>query len=94
MPIIVELEYTDGTKDVHRIPAEIWKMNQQKVSKVFASKKDLKQVTLDPNLETADVDTANNYFPPKQQMSKFELFKRKRFGGENPMQRDRRANKK
>ncbi len=91
MPIIVELEFTDGSKELKRIPAEIWRYNQAKVSKVFVSKKDLKQINLDPFLETADVETSNNSFPRKKQVSKFELFKQKRFGGENPMQRDRRA---
>jgi len=92
MPIILELEYTDGSKEMKKIPAEIWRYNQQKVTKVFASSKELKQVNLDPFLETADVDTSNNTFPPTQQISKFELFKQNRTR-ENPMQRAERAKK-
>jgi phage pi2 protein 07 len=97
-PIVVELQYTDGTKDYHNIPAEIWRMGDRKVSKVFRSKKDLKQVMLDPYLETADVETANNYYPAKpNEPSRFELFKGQQGGGrfqpqgENGMQRARRA---
>jgi len=45
-------------------------------------------------LETADIDTANNYFPPKQQLNRFELYKRGTRNRENPMQRDQRAKKK
>ncbi len=97
-PIVVELQYTDGTKDYHNIPAEIWRMGDRKVSKVFRSKKDLKQVVLDPYLETADVETANNYYPAKpNEPSRFELFKGQQGGGrfqpqgENGMQRARRA---
>ncbi len=96
-PIIVELQYTDGTKDYHNIPAEIWRMGNRKATKVFKTTKELKQVVLDPYLETADVDMNNNYFPPKPQMSRFELFKRSgnQFGGgENPMQRMKRAKEK
>ena len=94
-PIVVELQYTDGTKDYHNIPAEIWRMGDKKVSKVFKTNKELKQVVLDPYLETADVDTNNNYFPPKPQMSRFEVFKRNgQGGGENPMQRAKRAKEK
>jgi len=94
MPLIIEFEYTDGTKEVNRIPAEIWKMRtSEKVTKVFIKKKEVKQITLDPFLETADTDTENNYFPKKQQPSRFELFKRKDFKSENPMQRSERAKK-
>lgn len=93
MPILVEFEYTDGSTKMYRIPVEIWRFGDKKVSKVFPTEKEVKQITLDPYLETADVDTENNYFPPKQQLSKFELFKRRSQNGdsENLMQRDKRA---
>lgn len=96
-PIVVELHYTDGTKDYHNIPAEIWRMGNRKATKVFKTTKELKQVVLDPYLETADVDTNNNFFPPKPQMSRFEIFKRNNNtfgGGENPLQRMKRAKEK
>lgn len=96
-PIIVELQYADGTKDYHNVPAEIWRMGNRKATKVFKTTKELKQVVLDPYLETADVDTNNNFFPPKPQASRFELFKRSGNpfgGGENPMQRAKRAKEK
>jgi hypothetical protein len=92
MPVILQLEFADGTKEEHRIPAEIWRMNDKSVSKVFVSDKELVRVILDPHLETADVDRANNHWPPQQQPTRFELFKdRQRGAEENPMQRDRRA---
>jgi len=94
MPIIVEFEYMDGTKKVEYVPAEIWRMGDSEVTKVFISDKEVKQITLDPFLETADIDTANNYFPPKQQLNRFELYKRGTRNRENPMQRDQRAKKK
>ena len=93
-PICVELQYTDGTKEYFKIPAEIWRMGDSKVTKVFRSAKELKQVVLDPMLETADVNEENNYFPPKPQMSRFEIFKggqRQFGGGENPMQKLKRV---
>ena len=99
-PIIFELQYTDGTKDYHNLPAEIWRMGDKKVTKVFRTAKEVKQIVLDPYLETVDVDTENNYFPPRPQMSRFEIFKSNggnRFGGnenENPMQRAKRAKDK
>ncbi|MFY7786575.1 MAG: M1 family metallopeptidase [Thermoflexibacteraceae bacterium] len=90
MPIIVEFEYEDGTKEVQRIPAEIWRMNNDKASKVFALNKKLKGVNLDPYLETADINTENNSFPRKAQPTRFEIFKQRSRMNENPMQRKRR----
>jgi len=96
MPVILEFEYVDGTTEVIRIPAEIWRFGQEEVTKVFPTDKEVKNIVLDPFLETADVDTNNNYYPPRQATSRFETFKRgvrQRGGsrGENPMQRAKRA---
>jgi hypothetical protein len=89
-PIIIEFEYEDGTKETQRIPAEIWRMNNEKISKVFAMNKKIKSVNLDPMLETADIDTENNSFPRKPKPNRFEVFKQKQPGNENPMQRKKR----
>ena len=98
MPVIVQLQFEDGTTEDHYIPAEIWKMNDEVVTKVFITYKEVAQVILDPYLETADVDTGNNYYPPRTQLNRFEMFKRRGTsrwgGGENPMQRARRAKEK
>jgi aminopeptidase N len=98
MPIIVQLQFEDGTTEDHYIPAEIWKMDDEVVKKVFITDKEVAQVVLDPYLETADVDTGNNYYPPRTQLNRFEMFKRQGTsrwgGGENPMQRARRAKEK
>jgi hypothetical protein len=91
MPVILQLEYADGTKEEHRIPAEIWRMNDKAVSKVFMSTKELVRVVLDPHLETADVDRANNAWPPQAEPTRFQIFKQNQREVENPMQRDRRA---
>ncbi len=96
-PIVVQLQFTDGTQEDHYIPAEIWRMGDKKVAKVFHSPKELKQVVLDPYLETADVDVSNNYFPPKVQASRFEVFKAKNFGAdapENAMQKMKKSGSK
>jgi len=90
MPIILRFEYADDTDEVIRIPAEIWKMGRDKVSKVFQTEKEIKQIELDPFYETADTDRSNNFFPPQTQPSRFELFKQKNNPQENPMQRARR----
>ena len=91
MPIILQFEFTDGTNDVIRIPAEIWKKNSERIKKVFILDKEISNITLDPFLETADVNVNNNYWPPKNEPTRFQLFKQKSFKSENPMQRDRRS---
>ncbi|MBX2815862.1 MAG: M1 family metallopeptidase [Saprospiraceae bacterium] len=94
MPIILEFEYEDGSKEVERIPAEIWKLENQKVSKVFVKQKTVKSITLDPFLETADVDRSDNHYPPRPEISRFDLFKQQRAATENGMQRAKRAKAK
>jgi len=97
MPIILEFTYADGSTSVERIPAEIWRYDQAEVTKVFPTEKEVVKVVLDPYLETADVERADNYYPAQpQEADRFEVFKRKSrargaSGGENPMQRANRA---
>ncbi len=93
MPLILQFEYVDGSSEVHRIPAEIWLLDNEVVSKVFMTKKELARITLDPHLETADTDMSDNYFPPTPALNKFELFREKMTPqqAENPMQRAKRA---
>ena len=75
MPIILEIAYEDGTKEVKRIPVEVWRMNTETIKKVFPTKKAIKEIILDPFLETADTDRNNNYFPPRREPTRFELFR-------------------
>lgn len=74
-PIIIEFTYKDGTKEIEKIPAEIWRMNEQVVTKVFVKEKEVVNITLDPNGETADTKSENNFFPKKHVKSRFEQFK-------------------
>ncbi len=80
MPIILQFVYEDSTQEIQRIPAEIWRRNQQEVTKVFVTDKAIRQINLDPYLETADIDRSNNYFPSQQTLSRFELFRQQRNG--------------
>lgn len=90
MPLILEFEYSDGSKEMRHIPAEIWRLDSEHVSKVFVTEKELRSIALDPYLETADVDMNNNHWPKKAIPSRFKIFKEKK-DPENDMQRDRRA---
>ncbi len=78
MPLIFEFTFEDGTKQIERIPAEIWKMSEATASKVFRFGKKVTNIALDPLLETADVELNNNFWPTRNVPSQFELFKQKR----------------
>ncbi|SDL76180.1 Peptidase family M1 [Catalinimonas alkaloidigena] len=86
MPLIVKMEFEDGTEEVLRIPAEIWRYNNHEVSKIIYTKKAVTSFTLDPYLETADTDRSNNFYPPQLGPSRFQMYKRKRSSSSNPMQ--------
>ncbi len=75
MPLILEFTFSDGSTEVQRIPAEIWRRNNEVVSKVFVFKKEVNNIALDPFYETADVDLGNNFWPAKTQPTRFEMFK-------------------
>ena len=78
MPVIFEFTFEDGTKQIERIPAEIWKMSEATASKVFRFGKKVTNIALDPLLETADVELNNNFWPTRNVPSQFELFRQKR----------------
>ena len=77
MPIIVEYTYADGTKKREEYPAQIWRLNDKEISKAVASEKEIVNITVDPDLETADIDTSNNSWPKEIKQSKFDEFKSK-----------------
>ena len=77
MPIIVEFTYADGTKDIDRIPAQIWRKNENKVTKVYLKDKEVKSIKLDPMRETADINESNNTWGTIAEPSKFQLYKMK-----------------
>ena len=92
MPVILEFVFMDGSREEVRIPAEIWRMGDDKVSKVFIFHDEVIAITLDPWLETADVDMSNNYWPPRTLPTRFELYKSGGRGGDgdNVMRRYKR----
>jgi hypothetical protein len=94
MPIIIEWTYEDGTKEVDRIPAQVWRLNENKVTKFFMKDKKVTGIKLDPMRETADINENNNTWGAvPTEASKFQLFKQKQGAargqstGINPMQK-------
>ena len=87
MPIILRFTFADGSTEVSRHPAEIWLKNEEAFSKIFVFDKEVKQIELDPFLETADTDLDNNNWPPKVTQKRFDLYKSRDYSRENKMQR-------
>jgi hypothetical protein len=95
MPIILEFTFEDGSKLTDKSSAQIWRKNENNVSKTYFFEKKLKSIQLDPMRETADIDTSNNFWGEiAAPTSKFEIFKQKQGGSArgvsngkiNPMQ--------
>ena len=72
MPIIVELTFEDGTKEMHHFPAQIWRLNDLEANRTFATDKAISKIKIDPKEETADIDTSNNTWPKEVVKSKFD----------------------
>ena len=94
MPLIFEFKLENGTTHQFKIPAEIWKMSEPTVTKVFVLDGPAKEIILDPLLETADVELNNNFWPARIVPSRFDLYKEKRSRGaeENEMQKAKKEN--
>ncbi len=95
MPLIIEWTFKDGSKEIDRIPAQIWRKNENNVSKVFIKDKEVSSIRLDPFRETADIDESNNTWPTVTSPSRFQIYKSRTsargqsFGG-NPMQKQKK----
>jgi hypothetical protein len=76
MPILVELTFEDGTTENHHFPAQIWRKDDTQAIRTFATQKALKKITVDPKLETADIDLSNNTWPKVESKSKFDESKK------------------
>ena len=77
MPIIIDIEYDDGTIERKKYPAQVWRKNDLEVRKVLTSNKKILSIKLDPDKETADIDVSNNSWPKVESNSDFDNFKSK-----------------
>ena len=68
MPIITELQFEDGTSEIQKFPAQIWRRNNDTVKRIFATDKKVIKIVVDPKLETADIDTSITYGQNKKQL--------------------------
>ena len=92
-PLIIQFNYIDGTSDIERISAYVWRKNEKEVTKSFFRSKKVASILLDPYRETADVNEKNNTWNIKTEPDKFDVFKAKsaaargQSAGQNPMQK-------
>jgi hypothetical protein len=87
MPIILEFTFEDGTTEIEKLPAQIWRKNEDKFSRVFVKDKKVTAIKMDPFRETADIDESNNSWPVQEMPSRFQIFKSHKTEDQpNPMQ--------
>jgi len=96
-PLIIQFNYTDGSSEIERISAYVWRKNEKEVTKTFLRSKKVASIQIDPYRETADINEKNNTWNIKTEPGKFELFRAKTGAaargqsmGENPMQKARK----
>ncbi len=91
-PVIIKMQFEDGTDEVVRIPAEIWRLNDKEIKKVIPTDKKVTKWILDPFFETADIDTKTNVFPREpEEPTRFQVFKQNRPSQPNPMQQQKQV---
>lgn len=77
-PLPVTIEYENGTSEEMMIPAEIWRRNSEKVTKLFSLDNRVVSFKLDVQHQTADADFSNNSYPQTIAQSRIELYKSNR----------------
>jgi hypothetical protein len=74
-PLPLLITSVDGSEEFLLLPAEIWRRDFRKVTKLLIRDKAIQSVALDPRHETADADFSNNHFPRRFEKSRIELYK-------------------
>ena len=62
MPVILKMDFADGSTETARIPAEIWRRNSKAVTWQYVTPKVVTRAEIDPLWETADADRSNNIY--------------------------------
>ncbi len=93
MPLIIQFIYKDGTSEVNRVEAYVWRKNEKSVVKTYSKNKEVASILLDPYKETGDIDEKNNTWNTAITPNRFDVFKNKKnvergqSTGGNPMQK-------
>lgn len=92
MPVLLDIEYQDGSTEALQLPAEIWRYHPERVKKLLIRQQEIRSIEIDRQRQTADADTGNNAWPPRPVPTRFQLFKDKM--PSNPMRDAREAAEK
>jgi hypothetical protein len=84
-PLVLEITLASGKKTVERVPAEVWRYNPKKITKLIITDEPMTGLVQDPYWETADTDQSDNAWPRKATPSRLELFKSQRGAGDDLM---------
>jgi hypothetical protein len=74
-PLPLLITFVDGSEESITLPAEIWRRNHRKITRMFIRDKAIDSISLDPLHETADADFSNNHFPRRIERSRLELYR-------------------
>lgn len=85
MPLVLDIEFEDGTVRQLDVPVEIWRYGDKVVKIPFLSDKEVVRITLDKDNAFADSDLDNNVFPPEIEEGRFKLKPKKE--QPNPMRK-------
>ena len=92
MPVPLQVRYEDGTQERIDYPAEIWRLQSDRVFKLLMTRKAIERLEIDPDRGLADCDHSNNVWPAEVTRSRFQLHKRE--VKPNPMQKEKQWREK
>jgi len=72
-PLPLRITYADGESEKITLPAEIWRLDSRKATRMIISERDITSIELDPDLEIADADRADNNWPRETQPLRLKL---------------------
>lgn len=76
-PLPLRITYADDSTEEMTLPAEIWRRNTDRVTRLFITEREISGIEFDPYRSTADADVSNNAWPRQPQKTRFQLFKEK-----------------
>jgi hypothetical protein len=74
-PLDLTIDYSRGKSEQIKLPAEIWRQDANKVTKLWITEREIESVTLDAGHQTPDADRTNNNYPRKIIPTRIELYK-------------------
>lgn len=75
MPLLFHITFADGGTEDANVPAEIWRLDAGKITKLFLTEQQITSIELDREGKTADADMGNNAWPRRVEERRFQLFK-------------------